>query len=998
MKKIVLIALSIALAFLYFTDILYPAEYLHQTFDLTEGLPQSQVNCITQDQKGYLWIGTQYGLARFNGYEFRNFYSQDGLSSPIVSSLKVDSKGNIWVGTSRGLCQYDGNKFINYELPGAKFTDVQDIYINSRDEVYFVCSGGWGEIKDGKATVKFNRRFSGSRQLGFITGNDENTFFLASSGNVILIVSNGNTDQLEIGDSSLHITELEWDRYSKRLWIGTDNGLYYYKAGKLSSITDPLFNTKHNITSILIPDNKRIFIGIFGVGIYSLENDRLGPFFIGRGSLISCLYLDSTSNIWLGYDGRGLGRLIASPFDNIPTGSGTIRGFVMSLIQDKRGAIWVGTIGNGLYKFKDKDDRAPSNFLFGNNTALNSIRSIVVADDGSLWLGTMSGVINWNGKKQRLFTTADGITHQIIRDIYKDDRNALWISTDNGITIYTNGQFKPFEHNNQLSHPMVRQIIQDKKGVYWIATLGGLYSYDEKHLHPFTREGLLTRIAIETIMLDSRENLWIGGIDSLSVIWKNGKLKRFGVEDGFESGTVYFLIEGDDRTIWVGTGNGIQYYREGKFSLYNQQSGLIGNECNARACLKDNEGNLWFGLLEGISIYSDRRSFESKNVAPVYFDDFLINGEKADLKKPIKAPYTARNFVFRYHSINLNPAVRIKYRVRLHPAEMEWSQPTDERMKSYSYLGPGKYSFQVSIFQDNSQVRENIAEIRFTIVPPIWRQLWFIIFMSVLIAALIAIIISVRIRRLQRERKQLREAIKERTQELQEKNRELESFAYTVSHDLKDPVGVIVGYAHVLEDFLQKQNVHGANQFIEGIKRNSDRIIRFIDDMLELSRSGKVIEKLAPTDSKIIVSQIANDLMQKKKLKSNYLVMKDLPVVMADADRLYMIFYNLINNAYKYRNKKRSLKISVSCVQNGDMHQFAVKDNGIGIKEEYHKKIFQPGVRLKVIDTNGAGFGLRIVKKIVEAHGGKVWVESELGSGSTFYFTLRAVPIEEGGK
>jgi signal transduction histidine kinase/ligand-binding sensor domain-containing protein len=998
LKKIVLIALLIASAFLYFTDILYPTEYLHQTFDLTEGLPQSQVNCITQDQKGYLWIGTQYGLARFNGYEFRNFYSQDGLSSPLVSSLKVDSKGNIWIGTSRGFCQYDGNKFINYELAGAKFTDVQDIYINSRDEVYFVYSGGWGEIKDGKATAKLNRRFSGSGQLGFITGDDENTFYLASSGNVVLIVSNGNTDQLEIGDSSLHITELEWDKFNKRLWIGTDHGLYYYKAGKLSSIKDPLFNTQHNITALFIPDNKRIIIGIYGVGIYSLENDKLRPFFTGRGLLISCLYLDSTSNIWLGYDGRGLGRLSLSPFDNIQTASGILKGFVMSLIQGKNGDIWVATIGNGLYKFKDKDDRAPLNFHFGNNTASNSIRSIIEADDGSLWLGTMSGVINWNGKKQRLFTTADGITHQVIRDIYKDSRNVLWISTDNGITIYVNGQFKPFEHNNQLSHPMVRQIIQNKKGDYWIATLGDLYRYNGKQLEPFASDGALAGIASETIMFDSSENLWIGGIDSLTVVWRDGTFKRFGVEDGFESGTVYFLIEGDDGTIWVGTGDGIQYYRDGRFLLYNQQNGLVGNECNARACLKDNKGNLWFGLLEGISIYYDGKNFDSKNAQPVYFDDFLIDGEKADLKKLIEIPHTARNFVFHYHSINLNPAVRIKYRVRLHPAEIEWSQPSDERTKSYSYLGVGKYSFQVSTFQDSGYPRKNIAEIRFTIVPPIWKQLWFIILVSFLIAALIAIIISLRIHRLQHEKEQLREAIKERTQELQEKNRELESFAYTVSHDLKDPVGVIVGYTHVLEDFLKKQNVQGANQFIEGIKRNSDRIIRFIDDMLQLSRSGKVIEKLAPTDSKIIVSQIANDLMQKKKLKSNYLVMKDLPVVMADADRLYMIFYNLINNAYKYRDKKRSLKISVSCVQNGDMYQFAVKDNGIGIKEEDHKKIFQPGVRLKVVDTSGTGFGLRIVKKIVEAHGGKIWIESELGSGSTFYFTLKAVPIEEDGK
>lgn len=985
--------LSVFVILFILTPVSYTIDYLHQVFDLKEGLPQSQVNCIVQDQRGYLWIGTQYGLSRFNGYDFRNYYGKDGLPSPIVTSLKVDSKGLLWIGTSNGIVSYDGIHFINYGLSSNKILDVQDIFINSKDEVYYVSSGEWGVIKGGKA-VEITADFE-TQQLSCITGDNYDNFFLAGRSNIVFKVNHGRIEKIRIKDSSLHITSLIWDKYRSRLWIGTDGGLFYMANGELTAVKTTLFDPQHNLTSIIVPDKDNLFVGVYGMGIYALNNNSFVPTFTGQGMLINSLYMDSSKNIWLGYDGKGLGRLSASPFENISTDSGTIRGYVMSIFQDRNKEIWCSTISNGLYRFKNKNDRRPENFRFGDNTAINSIRSIIQDSDGSYWLGSMMGIIHWNKKTFRVYKTEDGITHQVIRNIYQDDAGTIWFSTDDRITLYSNGKFSPFAHNSKFSHPMVRQVIQDSYGNYWIATLGGLYVYDGKELVQYTKNEALSKLGIETLMSDSAGNLWIGGVDSLLLLNNNGTVKRFGVEDGFESSTIYFLLEGNDGVIWVGTGTGLQYYVDGRFYLYDSQNGLVGNECNSRACLKDNEGNLWFGLLEGISIYFNGKSFGRNIYPPVYFDEVLIDGSSVDLQKQISVPYTVKNYIFKYHSVNLNPGTRVKYRVRLHPIEMDWSKPTSERNKTYSYLKPGKYSFQITTYLESKPDRDTISEIRFVITPPVWSRWWFILTVSLVVASSIAVMISMRIHRLQREREQLREAIKDRTQELQEKNRELESFAYTVSHDLKDPVGVIVGYTQVLEDFLKKQNIQGTNQFTEGIKRNSDRIIRFIDDMLQLSRSGKIIEKPVPTDTKIIVSQIANDIKQKRKLKNSFITMNNLPVVMADADRLYMVFRNLIDNAYKYRDKKRSIKINVSYKPEGDYHKFSVKDNGIGIKEEDFKKIFQPGVRLKVVDTTGTGFGLRIVKKIVEAHGGRIWVESKSGSGSTFHFTLRNIHITQ---
>ncbi len=234
---------------------------------------------------------------------------------------------------------------------------------------------------------------------------------------------------------------------------------------------------------------------------------------------------------------------------------------------------------------------------------------------------------------------------------------------------------------------------------------------------------------------------------------------------------------------------------------------------------------------------------------------------------------------------------------------------------------------------------------------------------------------------------------------LEEKNREMESFLYSISHDLKSPVISIHGFsAALLKEHAEKLGEE-ARFYIERIKKNAELMERLISDLLELSRIGRVTHTAQKVDLRMLVSGICEDMGRRSKEKKISFVVGELPVVHCEKDRITQLFINLIDNAVKYIGSPEEPKIEVACEDKGDEWQFYVRDNGIGIPREYHAKLFQMFERIPgegARDIAGTGLGLAIVKKIVELHRGRVWVESEVGKGSTFYFTLPK--NQKGGK
>jgi signal transduction histidine kinase len=237
-----------------------------------------------------------------------------------------------------------------------------------------------------------------------------------------------------------------------------------------------------------------------------------------------------------------------------------------------------------------------------------------------------------------------------------------------------------------------------------------------------------------------------------------------------------------------------------------------------------------------------------------------------------------------------------------------------------------------------------------------------------------------------------RRAVKEREQALAEfelKNRELDSFTYTVSHDLKAPLVSLSGLSSALQKEFYDQLSKEGKHYLERIQANVAHMDTLITDLLELSRIGQVVGPIQDIDTVALLREVQEELaVELEQVGAEFVVQQPLPAVRADRDRIRQVFADLIDNTVKFRSEERPLRIEVGCQQQKGFYRFHVADNGIGITPQDHEKVFVPFQQLDP-KAEGMGIGLALVKKIVEHHGGRIWVDSKEGRGATFYFTLK---------
>ncbi len=238
--------------------------------------------------------------------------------------------------------------------------------------------------------------------------------------------------------------------------------------------------------------------------------------------------------------------------------------------------------------------------------------------------------------------------------------------------------------------------------------------------------------------------------------------------------------------------------------------------------------------------------------------------------------------------------------------------------------------------------------------------------------------------------KKAEDSLRQERDELKTRAKELENFAFTVSHDLKAPLLNLGGYSSLLMkrygDRLDEQGRH----YLEVLQRNVLRMEEFIGDLLELSRIGRVLGEQENADTGAIIAQVLDELKGKIKEKNVRVTLPEsFPVTYLDSERIKQVFINLADNAVKFLGDRSDPELEIGYEDYDQNHyQFFVRDNGIGIDKANHEKIFQEFHRVNDVETEGTGIGLAIVKKIIEAHNCKIWLDSKKGAGSTFYFTL----------
>ena len=243
-----------------------------------------------------------------------------------------------------------------------------------------------------------------------------------------------------------------------------------------------------------------------------------------------------------------------------------------------------------------------------------------------------------------------------------------------------------------------------------------------------------------------------------------------------------------------------------------------------------------------------------------------------------------------------------------------------------------------------------------------------------------------------RELKHARGELERKQDELSRSNTELEQFAYVAAHDLRAPLRIVSGFAARLQKLYQGQLPIEADQYISHIVEGAQRMQHLIDDLIEYARAGTSKKSFVPVDCNIIIEKTLDNLAFEITESGAVITADSLPTVAGDITQLIQLFQNLVGNAIKYSSNKP--RIHIYAEQKNGEWLFRVSDNGIGIDPSHFERIFEIFQRLHTRDEySGTGIGLAICKKIVERHGGRIWLESEIGKGSTFLFSLPKEPL-----
>lgn len=967
----------------------YAEHYYFHLYTATDGLSQAVVQSIYQDRAGHLWIGTQAGLNRYDGTSMIIYGVRQGLANDWINAIAEDSTGRIWLATLSGVSVWNGKLFKNYTVADRLADNrVVSLAIERNDSVWCATSRG----------------------LCHYDGRHWRVYTVADG------LPADNVNAVLIDDSG-------------RLWVATTAGVAYRQGERFSNFDSRELQGK-NVRTLGHDRENQLWLGL-DQSLRGYKGDRLVKAYTRAEGLIHgpavALCPDRHGMVWVGAP-QGLGVIREGQVTFLGARNGLNFNDVRALFEDREGILWIGTYG-GLYKFQG---RAFTNYDTADGLGSNLVRPILRDRHGFLWVGTTGGLSRYDGRSWRNFTVRDGLKDNRVDALLEDRSGKLWIGTRTGLTVFDGKRFiKDIPH---APGGRVMSIIEDHAGTIWCAgELGALYRQAEGRFEsvPVNDQSFSNA----RLLVDRHGWVWASGDKGLSR-WDGRAWRTYTMNDGLASNQPYYLcsdqtgriwlgyhstngLSSFDGTrfahytsteglsndavyslgvdpqsnLWIGTAHGVDRFDGRTFTHFGTEEGYANDESNAGGFFADSDGTLWFGTLGGLSHYDPRFDPASGQAPEVEFTEIRLGKQQFFSADSPRASYQMNELYARVAGLSFINPRRLSYQYRLRGLSEEWLSLQGQEIR-VTNLPSRNYTLEVRARKYQRPWSEPV-QFRFTILVPFWMKWWFWLLSASSILACLYGGYRIQSARIKHRAEELEKMVESRTRELGQKTEELESFIYTISHDLKAPVVSLQGLASLLQLDLGDQ-IHGdAALYLERIQANTVHMQRLINQLLNLSRIGRLKEPQADVNMAELTREAANELHGQIELSNATIkIGDDLPVLTCERDRFKQVMINLISNAIHYSRPDVPPVIEIGVRTDNGKRDFCtlfVRDNGIGIAKEYHNRVFEIFYRVdgKYTDSESTGVGLAIVKRIISGHGGNVWVESEgIGSGSTFYFSL----------
>ncbi len=834
-------------------------------------------------------------------------------------NIYSDNNGKLWIMNPERLMLYDPdtNSWQNDLLPMRGYVGVVKKIYN-----------------DSKGNMWLARDHYGIEKLVFEDG----------KYNISPIVTDG-----DFVPQSTIFTIIEDD--NETILFGTYKlGLYSYSESikKFYSNQFPNSGKRLDVNCMMPTKDGMVWVGTDNFGLWQWDPTTNDCIFIpdstnDTANAVTALSVSPEGHLYIGKYAKGLYNYKSGKIEQLKTGSDIDRSYIWSLTFDDKGSLWIGTLGNGLFKY-DPIHNVSEHFSSKNsNLESNFIMTLLSSKDGNIYMGTTSGVYQYN-PKDKIITPAFTINDPSLKDnkivqLFEDSRDLLWILTHTGIKVLdrkkSNIHFISLGNWRQKTDAF--GIIEDNSGAIWISNSSRLTKYKVDY------NGESGSLSVTGLEYDSFSGL---------------------PDCDFNRHSFAKLQDG---TIAIGNPFGITYFQPAQLRM---------NENKPQVMFTD--------------LYIDNKPVMpgEKIDGRVALKKAIFSGERIELN------HNPKEFTIYFTSDNYALPEKTRFKYKLKGYSDQWTDcPEGINYVTYTNLSPGNYQLQVMAINEDGYESESPALLDIKIYPSFWGTPWAWIIYAIMAVILIWIIIKLSG---ERERRRLKEKNEIEYQRKQEELNQLKfKFFTNVSHDLRTPLTLIVS---PLDDLIKESNDERQTKRLNQIRNNATRLLSLVNQLLDFRKSEESNLQLNLSEGDIItfahnVCTSFINLSERKDINLTFYSDQESITLLFDEDKMEKIFMNLLGNAFKFTPAGGRIDIAITYTgKDHSILRIQVADTGIGIKDEDKKHIFERFYQAendgKSHADTGSGIGLNMVSEYVKLHDGNIRVADNVERGSVFIIEI----------
>jgi ligand-binding sensor domain-containing protein/signal transduction histidine kinase len=974
------------------------------------GLPQNLVRAVLQTRDGYLWLGTQFGLARFDGNRFTVFdrYHTPGITNDAVTCLAEDPSGVLWIGTDAGLLKYEQGQF-TAATPGGALPGrvVRSIYPAGNGAIWLTVDTAFVRIQGSEVASFSLKEVPRVRRFPFVHEDESGAIWVA-----------GPDRLFRFNEAARHFDEVGlpgcppqpslWlfsKTDPKKVWVAAPDGLYESENGKWSYQGKPGGSREVDI-ALLFEDRT----GALWIALHDGEIFRFGAGQMSRldlpeiqDSAVNAIRDDREGNLWIGSD-AGLLRLTPTQVRTFTRRDGLDDNMVWSVSEARDGGVWVST-RQGLNRLRDDVVVAYTiDRELGNSTA---IRAVLEDSSGKVWLGRSgarlpphSPVLRFQDGRFSEFKLGYP-TNNWCRALFLDSSDRLWLATEDGVVCWHEGILRSYSRGDDSFYADVRAILVTRDGAVWLGSYGaGLRQIKDDRVKTYRTANGLSNDHAWAIHEDLDGVLWVGTEYGLNRL-QNERFFAFSREHGLQENVINQILEDDFGNLWLSGLRGIYRIRrqdlndvaEGRTNTchvvaFGEAEGIENAETNGEsqpAGCKTRDGRLWFPTQRGVVAINPKLSRDNRVPPPVIIEQVLADDEMilrqglpvsksavdrdggasreriphAPAEPALRlGPGRAHLVEIRYTANALTAPERVRFKYRLEGYDDEWHDAGDRRVAIYTNLRPREYRFQVIACNSHGYWNHTGAAFRFELAPHFYETWPFYVLCGGVAAAAIMAVLAIRLRFQHKFLKLEQEA-------------ELERVRARIAEDIHDDIGASLSQIAILSevargDLLDPRRAEPNVERISGIAR------QLVDSLSELvwatNPRNDTLDNMAAYFREYAANYFESTPIRCQLDFPPRLVHGTIPPEMRRA--LFLILKEALHNVLKHSGASEA-SVSLRFEPHHHRKSFAIEmrvvDNGRGLPAEGGRRF---------------GNGLRNMNRRAESVKGRLEFDSSPGTGT----------------